>query len=232
MPFKTHFKPNRAEVAAERGARSEQKRMTRRELSIADAAVDAEAAANAGAEAMEQPDTLSSGWALSTSDMQAMGSALVCANIVTKLATAASARAAIAADSPPEANVVLPVPEPAFVEEETGLVVRGICMFCAKPVTNSKHSMRGKDVASGRYFHIACNPYKPDAVQKAFNMFNTLKAARAVPGEACASQQAYDLFKRLSAAAAVDAAAGGTASASDRGPVPSVPLFNGAAGVP
>jgi len=229
-----------AEMAAEREARSEQRRMTRAELAIADAAADARAAAKAEATrkaaAVEKLDTFSAAWALTTNDMHTMGSALVCANIVARLTAAASASAEIAANSPPEVNVVCSIPdgvqEPSFVAQETGLVVRGICMFCKKEVTTTKLSMRGKDIITKQYFHVACNPNKPVAVQKAVDLFNKLKAASAVPGEVSASQQACQLFKKLSAAAVADAAAGETSGASVRGPVPMVPLFNGAAGMP
>jgi len=119
-------------------------------------------------------------------------------------------------------NVVVP----------TSYKVRGICRYCHKEVTNTDDCLRGKD-AEG-YWHILCDPERPNAVQKALDLFNTLKATPAAPGATAAGVQAKTFFDNLMAAeSAVEAAeAAANIGASTGGLLPPAPLFNGAAGVP
>ena len=160
MPLHFAFKCSRAQMAAERKQRFEQRETTRAELAIADA---------------------------------------------------------VAVD-----NVVLPIP----------YVVRGFCRYCHKEVTNTDDCLRGKDDKG--YFHILCDLERPNAVQKAVELFNTLKATPAAPGAAAAGVQAKTFFDNLMAAeSAVEAAeAAANIGASTGGLLPPAPLFNWAACVP
>lgn len=108
-------------------------------------------------------------------------------------------------------------------------VVRGMCRFCHKPVIKTDEYLRGKNTQG--YFHVLCDPERPDAVQKAVDFFDKLKAAPAVPGARSAGVQANKFYKQLvKTLAATEAAANAGASAGEL--LLPVPLSNGAADAP